>query len=171
VLRSPEAARKTIEGDLDLPPLPTRPAGSATTGTVTPPRVSPRASAGGAGSTANAESPARPVTVAGPPGTTGGREGVSQEDVPTVVPPRRTRAVSPEYPAAARAAQVEGDVVLSAVVNPDGTVGPVSVLRSVHPLLDEAAKAAVLQYRYAPALQGSTPVAATVRVVISFQLN
>ena len=75
----------------------------------------------------------------------------------TVTPPVRVREVSPAYPPLARAAQIEGDVLLQVVVGPDGSVTEVEVSRSVHPLLDDAAREAVLRYGYEPGLRGGAP--------------
>ena len=94
---------------------------------------------------------------------------VARDEV--VTPPQRLRAVSPDYPAAARAAQLEGDVVLEAVVGTDGRLRDVTVLQSAHPLLDDAAKAAVLKYEYAPALRNGTPEPAKIRIAVSFRLQ
>jgi TonB family protein len=88
-----------------------------------------------------------------------------------VTPPRRMRTVNPDYPAAARAAQLEGDVLLQALVGPDGKVRDVTVLRSVHPLIDEAAKKAVLRYEYAAGLRNGTPESVTIRITVSFRLR
>jgi protein TonB len=85
--------------------------------------------------------------------------------------PVRTRLVRPEYPAIARAAELEGDVVLGAIVGPDGKVSRVEVVQSVHPVLDEAARKAVLQYEYAPARRNGIPEAATIRIAVSFRLH
>lgn len=83
----------------------------------------------------------------------------------------RIRTVNPEYPQAALAAQLEGDVLLEAVVTPDGKVTNVSIVRSVHPLLDESARKAVMQYEYTPATRNGVPEAATVRMTVSFRLR
>ncbi len=83
----------------------------------------------------------------------------------------RIRTVDPEYPQAALAAQLEGDVLLEAVVTPDGTVTTVSIVRSVHPLLDESARKAVMQYQYTPATRNGVPEPATVRMTVSFRLR
>jgi TonB family protein len=66
-----------------------------------------------------------------------------------VVEPRKTRHVTPEYPAAAQAAGLTGVVVIDAVVARDGTVRNAVVLKSV-PGLDEAALEAVRQWTYTP---------------------
>lgn len=83
----------------------------------------------------------------------------------------RIRTVNPEYPQAALAAQLEGDVLLEAVVTPDGKITNVSIVRSVHPLLDESARKAVMRYEYTPATRNGVPEAATVRMTVSFRLR
>lgn len=95
--------------------------------------------------------------------------GVVAPDV--VTPPVLIRYLSPGYPAAARAAQLEGDVVLEAVVGLDGRVQEVRVLRSLHPLLDDAARQAVRQYEYSPGRRNGTPEVARVRTTVSFKLR
>jgi TonB family protein len=85
--------------------------------------------------------------------------------------PARIRSVSPNYPPAARAAQLEGDVLLEAVVSAEGKVTNVTIVRSVHPLLNDAARAAVLQYEYAPARRNGVPEPAAVRLTVSFRMH
>ena len=75
------------------------------------------------------------------------------------------------YPPLARAAQIEGDVVLQAVVGPDGRVTEVQVVRTAHPLLDSAARDAVLQYGYKPGLRNGAPDTFRVQVTVSFRLR
>jgi protein TonB len=57
--------------------------------------------------------------------------------------------VDPIYPPEAIAARVQGIVILNITVQADGTVTAATVIRSI-PLLDAAARAAVLQWRYEP---------------------
>ena len=63
--------------------------------------------------------------------------------------PAQLLRVEPEYPQIAARAQIQGLVILEAIVGEDGTVRNVKVLRSVK-FLDEAAIDAVKQWRYAP---------------------
>ena len=56
----------------------------------------------------------------------------------------------PVYPPAAVSAALEGDVTLAGVIGIDGRVSNITVLRSSHPLLNEAARKAWLQYEYKP---------------------
>jgi len=61
--------------------------------------------------------------------------------------------------------------VLQASVGVDGSVTSVTVLRPVHRLLDEAARTAVLQYRYRPAQRNGVPEASTVETTVRFVLK
>jgi TonB family protein len=56
-------------------------------------------------------------------------------------------------------------------VQADGTVRNVEVLRSVHKVLDEAARKAVVQYQYLPARRNGIFEAALVRITVSFRLR
>jgi serine/threonine-protein kinase len=85
--------------------------------------------------------------------------------------PVRVWAVNPVYPDVARAAQIEGDVLVLAVIGPDGRVTQAEILRSVHPALNEAARQAVLQYRYTPGLRNGVPATFKIQVPISFRLK
>jgi serine/threonine-protein kinase len=88
-----------------------------------------------------------------------------------VTPPIRIRAISPEYPTVARAAALEGDVVVEAIVGADGKVSDVRVLQAVHPVLDEAARKAVQQYEYTPGRRNGIPESAVLRITVSFRLR
>ena len=87
-----------------------------------------------------------------------------------VRPPVRIRDVSPVYPETARLARVEGLVVIEAVIGPAGDVQDAKVLRST-PLLDEAALAAVRQWRYTPSLLNGVPVPVIMTVTVNFTLK
>jgi TonB family protein len=92
--------------------------------------------------------------------------------VPDVItPPVRIRAVPPAYPDVARAAQLQGDVLLQALVGLDGRVSDIAVVRSVHPLLDEAARKAVLRYEYTPGRRNGVPEPAKIRITVSFRMR
>ena len=66
-------------------------------------------------------------------------------------PPQIIRRVSPSYPAEARRSNIEGLVVIEAILDRDGRIeAPVKVLKSV-PQLDAEAVAAVRQWRFRPA--------------------
>jgi protein TonB len=71
----------------------------------------------------------------------------------------------------AKAAQLEGDVILQVVVGTDGQVSGVTVVKSVHPLLDDAAKKAVLRYQYRPGQRNGVPEPTTIRIAVSFRMR
>ena len=81
--------------------------------------------------------------------------------------PALVRHVAPVYPDLALRAQVEGVVILEAVVDQDGRVEDVKVLRSIA-LLDAAALAAVRQWQYSPLLLNGRPERFIVTVTVSF---
>ena len=83
--------------------------------------------------------------------------------------PALVERVEPEYPSMAVRAQVQGVVILEAVVDPHGRVENVRVLRSI-PLLDKAAMTAVSRWRYSPLLLNGTPERFVLTVTVSFSL-
>ena len=85
-------------------------------------------------------------------------------------PPRKVTDVAPVYPPIARAAHVEGIVILEAVIGEDGAVGDVRVLRSIS-LLDSAAVDAVRQWRFTPTLLNGQPVPVVMTVTVAFMLR
>ena len=84
--------------------------------------------------------------------------------------PAKIVNVNPVYPPEAREARVQGVVILEATISRTGEVSDVEVLRSV-PLLDEAAVAAVRQWRYEPTLVDGEPVSILMTVTMNFQLR
>ena len=85
-------------------------------------------------------------------------------------PPAKIVNADPVYPPEARDARVQGVVILEATISRTGEVSDVEVLRSV-PLLDEAAVAAVRQWRYEPTLVDGEPVSILMTLTINFQLR
>jgi len=88
-----------------------------------------------------------------------------------IEPPRLLREVKARYTDDARRRGTTGDVVLEIVVNRDGTVGNVSVLRGLAPGLDERAVDAVRQWTFAPARRNGEPVEVIVEVAVAFTLR
>jgi len=78
--------------------------------------------------------------------------------------------MAPTYPAIAKAAHVDGIVILEAVIAEDGSVTDVRVLRSI-PLLDAAAVEAVRQWQYTPTLLNGQPVRVVMTVTVAFKLR
>lgn len=92
---------------------------------------------------------------------------------PTCVGPMELAAhcPPPPYPRSAERRGLQGTVELLVFVHPDGQVHRVDVITSSgHGVLDDAARKAVLDWRYAPATLDGSPVARTVTKRISFQI-
>jgi TonB family protein len=83
--------------------------------------------------------------------------------------PTRTHSAEPVYPPTARAAGVQGVIIIEVVVGEDGAVSNARVLRSI-PLLDQAALDAVRQWRYEPTLLNGAPTPVTMTVTVNFSL-
>ena len=84
--------------------------------------------------------------------------------------PVKVRDVAPAYPPLAVAARVQGAVVLQCVITTEGRVSEVVVV-SGHPLLDDAAVAAVRRWRYRPTLLNGEPVSVILTVTVTFSLR
>jgi protein TonB len=96
--------------------------------------------------------------------------------VAIVQPPRFDAAYlnnpKPPYPPLARRMGEEGKATLRVLVTPDGLPERIELAESAgSPRLDEAALEAVKHWRFVPARQGETAVAAWVRVPIAFLLE
>lgn len=76
------------------------------------------------------------------------------------------------YPAEAQEICVQGRVVVSFVVEKDGHISDVTVLRSVDPSLDKEAVRVIRNMpRWSPGKQGGEPVRVRYNVPVSFRLN
>jgi protein TonB len=84
--------------------------------------------------------------------------------------PKELYTPKPEYPELARAANMEGTVVLKVLVDKEGRVQEVLLVRSSS-MFDDAAIGAIRQWRFSPALMGTQPVAAWVTVPVHFVMN
>jgi periplasmic protein TonB len=83
--------------------------------------------------------------------------------------PQKVSSVDPVYPAAARAARIEGIVIIEATIDAEGRVQSTTVLKSI-PLLDRAAVDAVRQWRFTPTLLNGSPVSVILTVTVNFSL-
>jgi len=110
---------------------------------------------------ARAPLPGGPVTAAG--------VAVRLKVGGSVRPPRKLVDVRPEYPEEARAARIEGVVILGIVIGEDGSVIDSTVLRSI-PALDQAALEAVSQWEFEPTLLNGEPVEIEMTVTVNFTL-
>jgi len=84
--------------------------------------------------------------------------------------PKKIKDVKPVYPEAAKAAGVQGIVIIETQIAKDGSVNQAKVLRSV-PELDRAAIEAVMQWKYTPTLLNGEPVEVIMTVTVTFTLQ
>lgn len=94
-----------------------------------------------------------------------------QATAPGVTPPVPLATPAPDYPELMRRVGIEGLVVLEAVIDREGHVTDVRVLRGVNPVLDRAASEAVLRWRYQAARIDGRSVAVYLSVTVNFRLN
>jgi protein TonB len=78
--------------------------------------------------------------------------------------------IEPTYPPLARAARVQGEVVLSAVIDSNGQINNLQLV-SGHPMLVPAAISAVKQWRYKPYLLNGQPVEVETTITVIFSLS
>jgi periplasmic protein TonB len=78
--------------------------------------------------------------------------------------------IKPDYPPLARAARIQGQVVLSAVIGKDGAIQNLQVI-SGHPMLVPAAVQAVQKWLYRPYLLNGEPVEVVTQVLVTFTLS
>lgn len=97
---------------------------------------------------------------------------------PTAHPPRISHMmegnliyrVQPVYPPLARAARIQGTVVIRAAISRSGTIENLQTL-SGHPMLVPAALDAVRQWRYRPYVLNGDPVEVETQVTVNFSLS
>ena len=106
-------------------------------------------------------------------GFDGGTGGGVREPGNGVSMPRLIHEVRPNYTGEALRAKLQGMVTIEAIVLPDGTVGPVQVLRSLDSRfgLDQEALRTVKQWRFAPGMLRGQPVPVRVAVEMTFTLR
>ncbi len=102
--------------------------------------------------------------------------------VPKLAAPRRIRIsqgvttgllvhkVEPEYPAIAKAAHIQGQVILNAVISKTGVIENITTV-SGHPTLVPAAIEAVKHWQYRPYLLNGEPVEVETTITVSFAFS
>ena len=102
--------------------------------------------------------------------------------VPKLAPPQRIRIsqgvtkgllihrIEPTYPPLARAARIQGEVVLTAIISTNGDIENLQLV-SGHPMLVPAAIAAVRQWHYKPYLLNGQPVEVETTITVIFSLT
>ena len=139
-----------------------------------------------------ASSPPSMIGVIGVEGMADGTRGSSLNDLfsrigagPAVAKPSTPRTLSvssrlmsgylldktvPQYPAIARAARIQGTVVLQATIAKDGTIQNLRVIDGP-PMLQQAAMDAVRSWRYKPYLLNGEPVEVETTINVVFNLG
>jgi TonB family protein len=87
-----------------------------------------------------------------------------------ITPPHATYQPDPSYPNKARKKRQQGTILLTLVVGTDGQPYDVAVDRGLNSDLDEAAVETVKRWRFIPASREGKPVAAEIKVEVSFKL-
>lgn len=85
--------------------------------------------------------------------------------------PALLHRVNPVYPPIAASARLQGTVILEAIVDSDGTIAGVKVLRSAGPVLDSEAQTAVRKWRYSPLVLNGRRERFVLTVVLSFSVE
>lgn len=83
---------------------------------------------------------------------------------------RLVTRVPANYPPVARAAHIEGHVVIKAIVGTDGSVLQAQII-SGHPMLSREALLSVSKWRYQPLVHDGSPVEVVTTVTVEFKLS
>lgn len=107
------------------------------------------------------------------PGYGGGTGGGAYRPGAGIVSPVLVQEVKPTYTADAMRAKVQGTVWLEAVVQPDGGVGNVHIIRSLDPTfgLDQEAIKTVKKWRFIPGSRQGKPVPVIIEIEMTFTLR
>ena len=109
-----------------------------------------------------------------PPKPTPIAEGFGQgayRPQPGITEPILIRSAEPKYTSEAFRARIHGEVHLEAIVNTNGSVGPVRIVKSLDATfgLDQEAVKAAQQRLYRPGMYSGKPVPFVVRLVLEFR--
>ena len=99
------------------------------------------------------------------------RSGVYSAVPPGGTQPEEIDRVVPRYPAAARAANVGGAVVIRGIVRRDGSIDDVEIIKDLPYGLGDAARNAVRQWRFRPATYQGDPIDVYYTVTVNFRLQ
>jgi len=88
-----------------------------------------------------------------------------------VQPPVKVSAPSPQYTEIARKARIQGVVIVEAIIDKQGDVTNVKILKGLPMGLDTAAADAVKKWRFKPATLNGKPVAVIYNLTVNFRLQ
>ncbi len=87
-----------------------------------------------------------------------------------ITPPRAVYQPGPEYAERARKEKIQGIVMVSIVITPEGTVRDAKITTSLDKDLDKKALEAVSKWKFQPATKDGKPVALRTVVEVNFRL-
>jgi len=89
-----------------------------------------------------------------------------------ITPPRAITKIPPQYTPLARESRVQGVVIMQAIIETNGQISDVKVLKGLPMGLEEAAVEAIRQWTFDPALDGDgNPVRVYYNLTINFRLQ
>jgi TonB family protein len=88
-----------------------------------------------------------------------------------VRPPEKIVAPSPQYTEIARKARIQGVVIVEAIIDKEGYVTNVKILKGLPMGLDSAAADAVQKWKFKPATLNGKPVAVIYNLTVNFRLQ
>lgn len=101
-------------------------------------------------------------------------EGWPPKDVFTagsgIKPPSPVSTPDPQFPKLARNIKFAGTSTFQVILTAEGTIQEMTVIDPIGAGLDEAAAAALRNWKFRPAIKDGQPVASTIQVVVSFHL-
>ena len=165
----PVAVQINVEVNFRLPPKPDAESTAAKPTEIPQSRLgdpSAPPSSGAVGGAGTGQAGAMPPVFGTPAGRLGApkRVRVSRGVAEVLLVDR----VAPVYPPLAREAKIEGPVFLQAVIDKEGRVDSIHVLKG-HPLLTQAAIDAVKQWKYKPYFLNGEPVEVETQIVVDFR--
>jgi len=86
-----------------------------------------------------------------------------------IKPPDLLHRVDPVYSPIAAASRISGIVILEAVVDVEGSIESIRMVRGSNPLLDKAATDALKQWKYAPLVLAGVPTPFVVNATFRFR--
>ncbi len=96
---------------------------------------------------------------------------ITVEEMPEIIGGQEAIYKNLEYPEMARKAGMEGLVVVGFVVEPDGSVSNVHIIKSAGKILDDAAIKAVKKLHFKPGKQRGKPVRVRMALPVRFKLQ
>jgi len=87
-----------------------------------------------------------------------------------ITSPKSVYTPEPEYCEKARKKKINGTVLITMIVLPDGKVHDVKVTQGIFPCLNEESIAAVSKWKFEPATKNGNPVAVHFKTQVTFTL-